>query len=85
MESLDQEKKCIDNLIQEQDSDSLIGKIYLPAKDLSQPKYQFLIKKREDVGIKHLNDPCAFIEHSNTMNNITIILMITIQQEKEEF
>ena len=85
MEPLDQEKKCIDNLIQEQDSDSLIGKIYLHAKDLSQPKYQFLIKKREDVGIKHLNDPCAFIEHSNTMNNITIILMITIQQEKEEF
>ena len=69
MEPLDQEKKCIDNLIQEQDSDSLIGKIYLHAKDLSQPKYQFLIKKREDVGIKHLNDPCAFIEHSNTMNN----------------
>ena len=69
MEPLDQEKKCIDNSIQEQDSDSLIGKIYLHAKDLSQPKYQFLIKKREDVGIKHLNEPCAFIEHSNTMDN----------------
>ena len=29
-----------------------------------------LIKKREDVGIKHLNDPHAFIEYSNTMNDV---------------
>ena len=36
------------NLIQKQDNDdSLIDKIYLYAKDLSEPKYQFLIKKRE--------------------------------------
>ena len=31
------------NLIKEQDSDSLIDKIYLYAKDLNEPKYQFLI------------------------------------------
>ena len=41
------------NLIKQQDSNSLIDKIYLYAKDLNEPKYQFLIKKREDVGIKH--------------------------------
>ena len=35
------------NLIKEQDSDSLIDKIYLCAKDLNELKYQFLIKKRE--------------------------------------
>ena len=29
--------------------------IYLYAKDLSEPKYERLIKKREDVGVKHLN------------------------------
>ena len=29
-----------------------------------------MIKKREDVGIKHLNDPSAFIEHSNIMDVI---------------
>ena len=29
-----------------------------------------MIKKREDVGIKHLNDPSAFIEHSNVMDVI---------------
>ena len=57
-------------LINEKDSDNLIDKICLYAKDLSEPKYQFLIKKREDVGIKHLNDQSAFIEHSNTMDDI---------------
>ena len=46
------------NLIQ-QDNNNLIDKIYLYAKDLSEPKYQFLIKKREDAGIKNLNDPSA--------------------------
>ena len=40
------------------------------AKDLSETKYQFLIKKREDVGLKHLNDSKAFIEHSNIMDDI---------------
>ena len=29
-----------------------IDKIYSYAKDLSEPKYQFVIKKREDAGIK---------------------------------
>ena len=58
------------NLINEKDSDNLIDKICLYAKDLKEPKYQFLIKKREDVGIKHLNDQSAFIEHSNTMDDI---------------
>ena len=34
------------NLIQKQDNDSLIDKLYLYAKDLSESKYQLLIKKR---------------------------------------
>ena len=55
------------NLIKEQDN---IDKIYLYAKDLNEPKYEFLIKKREDAGIKHLNDPNAFIECSNTMDDV---------------
>ena len=40
-------------LIKEQDSENLIDKIYLYAKDCNGPKYQFLIKEREDGGIKH--------------------------------
>ena len=39
------------NLIQK-DNDNFIDKIYLYAKDLDEPKYQFLIKKRENAGIK---------------------------------
>ena len=58
------------NLIQEQNNGSPIDKIYLYAKDLSEPKYQFLIKKCEDAGIKNLNDPSAFIEYSNTMDDV---------------
>ena len=57
-------------MIEEQDNDELIDKIYIYAKDLNEPKYQFLIQKREDVGIKHLNDTKAFIEYSNTMNDV---------------
>ena len=40
------------------------------AKDLSKPKYEMLIKKRENVGIKYLNDPNAFIECSNTTDDV---------------
>ena len=61
---------ALPNLIQKQDNDNFIDKIYLYARDLSEPKYQFLIKKREDAGIKHLNDPSAFIEYSNTMDDV---------------
>ena len=34
------------NLTKEQDSDNLADNIYLYAKDLREPKYQFLIKER---------------------------------------
>ena len=47
-----------------------IDKIYLYAKDLNEPKYEYLIKKREDVGIKHVNKSNAFIECSSTMDNV---------------
>ena len=55
------------NLINEQND---IAKIYLYARDLSEPKYEYLIKKREDAAIKHLNNPNAFIERSNTMDDV---------------
>ena len=40
------------NLIKEQDYHDVIDKIYLYARDLSEPKYQILIKKHEDAGIR---------------------------------
>ena len=58
------------NLIAEQNSDNLIDNIYLCAKDLNELKYQFLIKKRKDVGVKHINEPKAFIEHLKNINDV---------------
>ena len=47
-----------------------IDKIYLYAKDPYEAKYQFLINKRESIGLKHLNDPKAFIEYLNDMQDV---------------
>ena len=47
-----------------------IDKIYLYAKDAYEAKYQFLINKRESTGLKHFNDPKAFIEYSNDMQDV---------------
>ena len=69
------------NLINKQKD---IDKIYLYAKDLSEPKYEFLIKNCENAGIKHVNDPKAFIECSNTMNDIRILIII-IRTEEEKY
>ena len=55
------------NLINEQKG---IDKIYLYAKDLSEAKYEHLIRNCENVGIKHLDDSKAFTECANTMDDI---------------
>ena len=48
----------------------MIDKIYLYAKDLEEPKYQLLNKKREQAGTKNLKDKNVFIEYSNNMDDI---------------
>ena len=55
------------NLIENQPD---IDKIYLYAKDPYEAKYQYLINKREGVGIDHFNDPKAFIGYSNDMCDV---------------
>ena len=47
-----------------------IDKICLYAKDPYEAKYQHLINKREKVGTDHFNDPKAFMECSNNMQDI---------------
>ena len=49
---------------------SIKHKIYLYAKDLEEPRYKLLINKREKAGINFNNDPNAFIEHSNSVDDI---------------
>ena len=47
-----------------------IDKIYLYAKDPCEAKYQYLINKREKVGLDYFKDPKAFIEYSNDMQDV---------------
>ena len=65
---LDQEKQnALLNLINNQPD---IDKIYLYAKDPYEAKYQYLINKREKVGLDHFNDPTAFMDYSNNMQDV---------------
>ena len=41
------------------------------AKDPYKSKYQFLIDKIESTGLNHFNDPKAFIENSNDMQEVS--------------
>ena len=47
-----------------------IDKIYLYAKDPYEAKYQYLINKREKVGLNHYDLPKAFMEYSNNMQDV---------------
>ena len=40
------------------------------ARHSYETKYQFLINKRESIGVKHFHDPSAFIEYSNDMQDV---------------
>ena len=47
-----------------------IDKVYLYAKNPFEAKFQLLINERENTVLKYLNDPKAFIEYSNDMDDI---------------
>ena len=47
-----------------------IDKIHLYAKDPYKEKYQYLINKREKVGLKHYHDYKFFIEYSNDIQDV---------------
>ena len=62
-----------------------IDKIYLYAKDPYKTKYQYLITKREKVGLNHFDDPKAFIECSNDMKMFVKILKNAILERNEKY
>ena len=70
------------NLINNQ---SDIDKIYLYAKDPYEAKYQYLINKREKVGLDHFDDPKAFIEYSMICKLSIKILMITVREKNVKY
>ena len=49
-----------------------IDKIYLYVKDPYEAKHQYLINKREKVGLDLFDDPKAFMEYSNGMQDVYI-------------
>ena len=61
------ETNALLNLINNQPD---IDKIFLYAKDPYEAKYQYLINKREKVGLDHFYDHKAFIEYSNDMQDV---------------
>ena len=53
--------------------------IYFYARDPYEAKFQLLINKRESTGLKHFNDPKAFTEYLDDMNDINKIFKSIIQ------
>ena len=58
------------HLIKNLNKTTPVDKIYLYPKDLSETKYEFFINNRKNAGIKHFNNPTAFIEYSNDMDHV---------------
>ena len=82
--SRSEKTNALHNLINEQND---IDKIYFYAKDLIEPKYEYLIKKLENTEIKQSNDPNAMIQMHLLIVQIrwivfTRILMTITQGEK---
>ena len=73
------------NLIKEQDKHDVIDKIYLYAKDLNEPKYQFLIEKHEYAGIKHKMIQLHILSVQILWMMFTRTLIITSRKEAEKF
>ena len=72
------------HLIQNLNKTTPVNKIYLYAKDLSEPKYECLINNRKNAGVKHFNDPTVFIEYSNDMNHVFINIDDYNKQKKQK-
>ena len=53
--------------------------IYFYARDPYEAKFELLINKRESTGLKHFNDPKAFTEYLDDMNDINKIFKSIIQ------
>ena len=58
---------------------------YLYQKGPYQAKCQYLIKKREKLGLKHYDDPKAIIEYSNDMQMFIKILKNAILESNVKY
>ena len=51
-----------------------VNKICLYAKDACEAQYQLLINKQKSLRSQHCSDPKAFIEYSNGINDMKILI-----------
>ena len=72
------------HLIQNLNKTTPVDKIYLYAKDLSEPKYEFLINNRKNGGIKHLAIQLHLLSIQTTWMMFLLILTIIINKENEK-
>ena len=56
-----------------------VGTIVLYAKDPYKPNYQYLIKNREGIGLKHFKDLKLFIKYSSDMNDTKKVIQKRIR------
>ena len=61
-----------------------IDKTFSYEKDPYEAKYQLLMNKTENTGLKYLNDSKGFIEYSNDMDDIYKKLKNTIQMKNKK-
>ena len=62
-----------------------IDKIYLSAKDIHEPKYEYLINKREQAGIKNLDAPKALQNIQMIWMMYSMIVIIIIRTEIKKY
>ena len=73
------------HLIRNLNETTPVDKIYLYPKDLSEPKYEFLINNRKNAGIKNFNGSTAFIEYSNDMDDVLTNIDDYNKKENEKY
>ena len=62
-----------------------IYEIYLYAKDLYGAKYQYLINKREKVGLNHYDGPKALLDTQMICKMFIEVLKNTIQERNVKY
>ena len=73
------------NLIQNLNETTPVDKIYLYAKDLSEPMYEFLINHRKNAGLNILTIQLHLLSIQMTWMMFLLILTIIIKKKNEKY
>ena len=73
------------NLVQNLNKTTPVDKIYLYAKDLSEPKYEFLINNRKMLELNNLMIQLHLLSIQMIWMMFLLILTITTKKENEKY